>query len=286
MNKWIKLIGIFFLLIVAFACRDSANTSEKLVARVGDKTLYLSEINNFVPKNIGIADSTLMAEDYIKKWIQKQLLIKKAEENLTPQQLNVTNELTEYRNSLIIYKYKNEMVAQKMDTTVSENEIRDFYDNNQETFILNRTIAKTVFIKIAADVADRNLIRMYCSNDSELSLRELREYCIQYASSFDTFNDNWVELYRVMDNVPNNIGNYDQYITRNNLFEANDSGYYYLVWIRDYKLKGNPAPVEYVSEQIKNLILNSRKLAFLKSIEQDIYNEGIRNNKFNIYDVD
>jgi hypothetical protein len=43
------------------------------------------------------------------------------------------------------------------------------------------------------------------------------------------------------------------------------------------------APVEYVETDIKNLILNKRKIEFLKQIEENIYKEGIRQNKFKIY---
>ena len=63
----------------------------------------------------------------------------------------------------------------------------------------------------------------------------------------------------------------------------NDSNYYYLVSIQDYKLKNELAPIEYVKDNIKNLILNRRKIDFLKQMEDNVYKEGIRKNKFKIY---
>ena len=48
-------------------------------------------------------------------------------------------------------------------------------------------------------------------------------------------------------------------------------------------MKNELAPVEYVGPNIKNLILNKRKIEFLKQIEENVYKEGIRNNKFKIY---
>ena len=51
----------------------------------------------------------------------------------------------------------------------------------------------------------------------------------------------------------------------------------------DYKLKNEQAPLEYVKENIKNLILNRRKIEFLKQIENNVYSEGIRKNNFKIY---
>lgn len=277
---------IIFFIWFAFACSGNKDNADKRVARVGDKYLYLSEVEDFVPNGVSTSDSTLMAEDYIKKWIQKELLIKKAEENLTPAQKDVAKEIEEYRNSLIIYKYKNELLAQKMDTVVSAQAIEDYYNEHKETFILNRNIVRAVFLKVPVEVANPDQLKLYCENKTDENFQELKEYCLQYAKSFDTFNDSWVGFSLVLNNIPEQIENQDRFLARNSFLEKSDSVYYYLVCIRDYKLAGQPAPVEYVSDQIKNLLLNKRKQAFLKKIEQDIYNEGMRNNKFDIYDVE
>ncbi|MBN1820173.1 MAG: hypothetical protein JXR31_14395 [Prolixibacteraceae bacterium] len=282
-----KIIYISSVLLILIACNNN-NTEEKgkALARVSDKYLYLSDLEDFIPDKINPSDSILMAEDYIKKWIQKELLIQKAEENLSNDQKNVSKELEEYRNSLIIYKYKNELVAQKMDTTVSDSEIKDYYNNNTGNFILNRNIVKGIYLKIPVEVANPEQLKLYCGNESDENFRDLKEYCLQYAKAFDSFNDLWIDFDYIINFIPTEITDQKRFLERNTMLEASDSDYYYMVCIRDYRLAGQTAPVDYVGGQIKNLILNRRKLTFLKNVEQDIYNEGIRNNKFNIYDVE
>ncbi len=275
---FIILTGLLFL-----KCNKQEVSDDKVVAQVGEKKLFQSEISRIIPSEIEEQDSVLMANDYIRKWVKQELLINKANENLTLEQKNLTKEIEEYRNSLIIYKYKNELMNQQMDTLVTNRQIEQYYNANTDNFKLNSNIVKAIFIKIPKEVANPKLIKELADDNSAEGINALREYCIQYAKSFDFFNNNWVDFELVKKNMPGEITDESQFLARNNQIELNDSIYYYLVSIQDYKLKNELAPVEYVETNIKNLILNKRKIEFLKQIEENIYKEGIRQNKFKIY---
>ena len=276
--SFIIVTGLFIL-----SCSNQNNSGKVIVAEVNEKKLYTSDLSSIIPTNMGKKDSSLIADDYVEKWIKQELLIQKANENLTPEQKDVTRELQEYRNSLIIYKYKKELVRQRMDTTVTETQIEEFYSSNPENFNLNRNIVKAIFVKIPNEVANPSLLKNLISNTSEEGLTELKEYCLQYAKGFDIFMDNWVDFETVKNNTPQKIEDVAHFLTRNNQIELNDSNYYYLVEIQDYKLKNDLAPLEFVENNIKKLILNQRKIKFLKQVEDNIYTEGIRKNRFKIY---
>ena len=272
------IFGIIFL-----QCSDTENNDGIVVAEVNGKKLFLRDLSEIIPNDIGADDSTLMAEDYIKKWVKQELIIKKANENLTTEQKNVTRELEEYRNSLIIYRYKNELMRQRMDTTISHEEIEKFYEANAENFKLNTNIVKVIFVKIPGEVANPSLLKSLVADTSEEGLSELKEYCLQYAKGFDIFIDNWVSFEIVRNNIPSEIKDAADFLKHNNQIELNDSEYYYLVRIHDYKLRNELAPLEYMENNIRNLILNQRKIEFLKQIEETVYEEGIKKNSFKIY---
>jgi hypothetical protein len=280
---WIKKYGWFFIFVIVVPGCNPNNDSEKtVVAEVGARQLYSDDISDVIPAGTSKEDSILMTEDYIKKWVKQELLIQKAEENLTPEQKDLASELQDYRNSLIIYKYKNELMKQRMDTTVTDSQVEEYYLNNIENFKLTRNIVKAIFIKVPKEFANPAQIKNYCNDTSEEGLDNLREYCVQYAKSFDMFNENWVDFEIVLKNIPKEIQDPEQFLPRNNRIELNDLNYYYLVSIQDYKLKNEVAPVDFVKENIKNLILNRRKIEFLKQLEDNVYTEGIRQNKFKI----
>lgn len=279
----LKYIFICLTGVLVIQCSNSEVADDKIVAQVGEKKLFQSEISKIIPEEVIDQDSVQMADDYIRKWVKQELLINKANENLTLEQKNLTKEIEEYRNSLIIYKYKNELMNQQMDTIVTQRQIEQYYNANPDNFKLNNNIVKAIFIKIPIDVANPKLLKELVDDTSIEGLNTLREYGIQYAKGFDFFNNNWVDFEIVKRNIPGEITDDRQFLSRNNQIELKDSIYYYLVSFQDYKFLNEVAPIEYVENNIKNLILNRRKIEFLKQVEENVFKEGIRQNKFKIY---
>jgi hypothetical protein len=277
--RYVLLAGI----VALFSCNLRNDSERTPLAKVGENILFLDDLQSILPKGLSPDDSLMMAEDYIKKWIMNELLVKKAEENLSPLQKDLTKELNEYRSSMLTYRYKMELMLQRLDTIVDETEISAYYGQNKENFILNRDIVKAIFIKIPAEVTKPEQVKVFCEQVSDDNLRELREFCLKYAITFDIFVDNWVELDLIAQNLPEPIEDKNRFLRRNAIIEIRDNDFYYLLCVIDYRLANNMAPVEYVTENIKNLIINRRRIDFLKKIEDDVYVEGVRNNKFKFY---
>jgi hypothetical protein len=273
----ISLLALFLM-----SC-DLILDKDEPVAKVGEHQLTMKELSGYIPDYLDAADSTLWADDYIKKWVQRELLLLKAEENLKAESKDVSKELEEYRNSLIVYRYKNELVKEKMDTTVSDANIQKYFNEHRESFILNRNIVKAIYIKIPVQVSNPDNIKDLCMSDNKEKQAKLNEYCMSYAKAYDRFNDQWVAADMVLKNTPAVIKDQDLFLERNRYVESTDMNYYYIVCIRDYRLSGQVSPIEYVRDDIKNLILSKQKIEFLKQIEKDIYNEGVDNNKVKLF---
>lgn len=269
------------LILLLFACNGTEQ--ERAVARVGDSYLYPTDLLEALPATDNPQDSALLADEFVNKWIKKQLIIQKANENLSDAQKDVSRELEEYRNSLIIYRYKNELLKQRMDTVVSTDEIEQFYKANQTTFKLDRCIVKAVFVKLPNDIGDPEYLKQLLADNTDEGQSELYDYCMQYAKSFEFALDKWIDFQVLNRNLPLAIENPETFLPRNTMKEMNDSNYYYLVRIHDYVLTNELAPLEFVKNNIKNLILNQRKVEFLKTLENNIYTEGERQKKFKIY---
>lgn len=280
----LRKYGLFLILVVlTTGCTKKNNTPRNVIAEVGSEKLYLSDVESVVPKNSHPEDSAIMTEDYIKKWIKRELLLQKAEENLTAQEKDVAKSLEDYRKSLIIYKYKNALISQRMDTTVTDEQIEGYYNDHPEKFILNKNIVKAIFIKVPEELSDPEQLKTMSGNTTTEGIIELRDYCLQYAKMFDIFTDRWVDFQLVAENIPQPVNDPEQFLRKNQMIELSDSVYYYLVTILDYKLKKEQAPLDFVKENIKNLILNRRKIDFLKEVEKNVYSEGVRKRKFKMF---
>lgn len=281
----LKNIPVFiaFAGLIAVQCNRTGLPAEQPVARVGEKVLMESDIRKIVPQDLSPDDSTLIAGEYIKKWVRQELLIQKANENLSAEQKDLTREIEEYRNSLIIYKYKNALLTEQMDTVVTQQQIEHYYNTKGDDFKLSANIIKGIFVKIPLNIGKPAELKRMIDDNSEEGIKALKEYCIQYAKSFDFFTDKWVEFRMVRRYLPVEIDDPGLVLKQKSLIEQKDNDFFYLVSILDYKLQNEPAPLEYVHENIKNLILNQRKIEFLQQIEENVYKEGERQNKFEIF---
>lgn len=276
--------GFYIVLIASMltACDLFVDSGEP-VAKVANKILTVEELSKNVPDYLDPTDSALWADDYIKKWVQRELLLLKAEENLKGNEKDVSQELEEYRNSLIVFRYKNELIRQKMDTIVKDTDIKKYYNEHSESFILNRNIVKAIYIKVSRQVSSPEDLKQLCSsNDPEKQVR-LNEYCMSYAKAYDRFNDQWVAADQVMKYTPAAIPDQQRFWEKNRFIESTDMDFYYLVCIRDYRLAGQSSPIEFVQGDIQNIILSKQKLDFLKQIEKDVYKEGLDNNKVKLF---
>lgn len=277
----------FYIVLTAIlltACNLFIDSGEP-VAKVANKILTVEELSKNVPDYLDATDSALWADDYIKKWVQRELLLLKAEENLKGNEKNVSDELEEYRNSLIVFKYKNELIRQKMDTIVKITDIEKYYNEHRESFILNRNIVKAIYIKIPLQVSSPENLKQLCSSNDPEKLAQLNDYCVSYAKAYDRFNDQWVAADQVMKYTPGSIPDQPRFWEKNRFIETTDMEFYYLVCIRDYRLEGQSSPIEFVKNDIQNIILSKQKLDFLKQIEKDIYKEGLDNNKVKLFKI-
>jgi hypothetical protein len=282
MNKTVIILLAVFLFN---GCRHNNRTVERVpVAEVGKVILYYDNIPRLIQRGINQDDSAAIIQNYINKWAKRELLLQKAEENLSPELKDeIARQLVETRTNLVIYQYQRQMMQEKMDTIISETELEDYYNANEKSFILNSNIVKALFIKLPVETPDLNKIKLLARSNEQSDLQQLEKYCYQFAEKFDDFNEEWVTMDRISIELQQDIENEENFLKRNTFFETSDSSSVCLVSIRDYRLRSSTAPFEYVREDIKRIILNTRRFEYIQSLENGIYNEALKKNNFKIY---
>lgn len=279
-----RYIALLIFIACLFACSNlNIKEKEQPVARVLDKYLYVSDLKDIVPAGTSREDSVVRARDFIDKWIQKQLLLNRAKLNLSKEKKDFSRQLEEYRTSLMIYRYEEEMIQQKLDTTITREQIAEYYEQYNANFKLQENIVKSLFIQLPVSAPNIEKATRLCQSDKEEDNRELIDYCYQFATRYDFFDDAWIPFSAITKDLPGKIENEQHCIVNNRFFRMQDSTHYYLVRIFAYKLSGNIAPESYVKEKIKTLIRTKRKIHFLKELEKDIYNSALNHKQFEIY---
>ncbi len=281
MNKYLI---IFSIILITCGCREYSKTPKRTaIARAGNIYLYLDQIPAIIPPGASSADSSAIIQNYINNWAKRELLFQKAEENLAPGlKEDIELQLKEARTNLTIYQYQQQMMFERMDTTLTDPDLENYYNSNKESFVLGTNIVKALYIKIPVETPNIDRIRTLSRSNEQADLLQLETYCYQFADKFDDFDEKWVPLDRISIELPEDILNEEGFLKRTTFFEANDSTYLYFITIRDYRLRSSLAPFEYVRDDIKRIIWNNRRLEFIQTLENGIYNDAIKEDKFTI----
>ena len=284
MKRDIYLIALIFSLLSGCSYFSKSSSGDVVIAKVGSKVLLQRELASALQGGITKADSVNQAKDYIQRWIKQELMLQLAEENLSDDQKDVQRELDEYRTSLIIHRYQQQLISQKLDTVLTPENIRQFYELNPQKFILDQHIVKAIYIEIPKNVAKPDQLKRWMSTRDDKSRTELEKYSFQYALKFDNFNEQWVSYSQIKSRMPISFTNLDAILKRNSFVESTDDTKYYLAAIKDFRLMGDKAPFEFVKNRIANLILNNRKMELIEELQKNIYQKGKNENLFNITD--
>jgi hypothetical protein len=282
-NKQYVLLASLLMLFLAPSCHKKAKQDKVPVAKVLDKYLYQSDIQHIFPTQITREDSISMAKSYISTWVKTQLILNKAEMNLPPDQLDISQQIETYRSSLLIYKYEEQMLKEKLDTVVSDAEADEYIKQNAANFILEENLVKALYIKIPKKAPNIDKVKTWYKSDQHEDIKKLDSYCYNYATKYDSFKDNWVFFSFIQSELPKRIENEDEYLKSNKYIEQEDNDFYYFVYIKDRNSKGAISPINFVHNKIKDIIINKRKVKFLTDLETKIYNDAQDHDNFVIY---
>lgn len=269
---------------LASSDQTSAKASKELVASVGNSFLFESDITNLVSAQTSKEDSIVIIEQFVRNWIKKELLVKEANNSIKINKSEIERKVSDYRYTLLSYEYQKLIVQQTLDTAVSFQEISEYYNQNRENFSLRQNIFRGRFLKISKDAPKKNDVRRWIKSSRPQDAELLKSYAFQFADNYSLEDSTWIKFDDIIKSTPlSTVSNKVQFLRRNRYVEELDSVYLYLLKIQEYKISEEASPLEFVQEEIRNIILNKRKVALAKDLEKDIYERAKENEDYKIY---
>lgn len=185
----------------------------------------------------------------------------------------------DYKESLLINNYKEDLIKQKLDTLVTEQEIEEYYLANNENFKLNEVLVKSKYLNFDNNLKDqKEIIELFKSDDIE-DAEELERQ--QLSFKMYQLNDSvWTELDKILLKLPFSKENL---LKKSKFIQKQDSLGLYLVAIKDVLNRNDIAPLSYIKPTIKEMILHKRKIELIREIEKLIVKDATKNNNFKIY---
>jgi hypothetical protein len=278
-------ISIFLLSAMVTSCDYfRAPKKPKAIARVGESYLFQDDIVDLVPKGTSKKDSIAIVKSFIDRWATQKLLFEAAERNIGKDKVAEFNTLIDqYKVDLYTKDYIESLVIRQIDTIVTDAQIDDYYTKNKQYFKNSSELVKLRYINLVKENPKFAKIKSKFSSFTKNDRKELEQLAVQFKSY--AFNDSiWVDINQVYEKIPFiNLENKQKYIASGMNFQYPDSTTVWLVKINKVLPKDSPTPLEFLKPTIKQIIINNRKLELVNTLEKEITNDAIKDNKYEIY---
>lgn len=277
------------VLLFAVSCGSFINESveNKPIARVGETFLYTEDVAHLMYDGITETDSATIVTNFLNNWASKQLLLSKAKVNLPQEKLTEFDGLvSDYRTDLYTRAYKDALVSQAADSMVTKSQMRSFYEKEKENFRLKEQLVKIRFIQLPKQFLNKQTVIKKLKSFKSADIVFLDSIGVQFKKL--NFNDSiWVQSTRLINEIPPlTLENQDKYLKKSQFFELEDAMGVYLTKVVDVRNTNDIAPLSFIEPTIKQVLLNRRKLNYIRSLETEIIDEAIKENEFEIYAKD
>jgi hypothetical protein len=274
----IIILGIVFLLSGCKKPITATSGVDKLLAEAAGKSLHLSELEGIVPEGSSPQDSILIVNAFVEKWAKDNIMMSAAEDNI-PKDLDINKLVADYRSSLILNNYEQELTEKGLDTKISDKELNEFYASNREQFQLETPILKCNFIKVPRPTPEYDNLQKYWIGKDK---KNLTTYASKFANFYNMNDTLWVKLDDIASKLPNGT------LTIANLspkkeFTLKDEGFQYYFRALAVMSKKEIAPLSFIKDEASKFILHKRKLKLIENKKDEMYECELRKKNVKIY---
>jgi len=264
--------------------KDEETEKPLPVARVYDNYLYEEDLEGIVSKDISPKDSAKRVQLYVKNWIKKQLLINEAASKINFNEADIERKILDYKYALMVYEFEKYYVNQQLDKSVQDEEIITYYNENRDNFQLKQNIVKGLYVKVSKDAPKIRRLKKLLRSDKEKDIEELRQYCFSFCDSYSLEDSIWINFDELIKDTPlASIPNKVQFLQDNKFAETSDDNFLYLIRVDDYKISDEISPLQFVRDDIENIIINKRKISLANQLEEEVYERAKQKDVFEIY---
>ncbi len=284
-----RSVLILFILATSLSSCEwltALNDEGTPVARVKEKVLYLHDVQELMPEFETEQDSAQFIKNFSKKWVEEQIMLDRAEYNLTEDLSDIEEKVRTYRNSLLIYAYEQALVAQKLDTVCTDLQIANYYNKRKEDFMLRYDIFRMIYLKLDPNTPRLSELRSWFNlKDTNEKLSLMADYALQFGLDYSLDSEKWWPKNDLLRLFPVTNDSLDIIIQSDEILELRKGEYLYIIELIEQKEKNSPAPINMVKPDIRNIMLNERKISLVKELRENLIKDASQKNHIEYYSL-
>ena len=276
---------MLIIFILVLSCSNFQQIEKrKKVARVNSIFLYQSDLENEINAELSDEDSVVISRSIINKWAIKNLVYSQSLLYLHDSiQKNLTKMVDNYKMQLWADTYRNLLSKSYINNKVDSLEKIDYYEKNKKNFKLKEDFYKVAYLILPENNNNLKLIISRFRNFSDSDLFFLDSLNYQF-NDFLLNKPVWLNKINLINKIPLlNFFDNDFNLKKRDFFVYKDSLQVYLLKVFDYRKYNTSAPYEIVETNIEKILVNRKKLYFLKNFDKEILDDAIQTKKFEIY---
>lgn len=272
------------LLLSSPACKPGASgggEGSRILARVHNKTLLLSDMEGMIPSETSSEDSAQIIKAYVERWVREAAMMHEAERNV-PNDLNIDKLVRDYRASLIRNNYEKILIDKLLDSLVTDSQLTEYYQNNREQFLLETDIARCRLIRLPRSAPDIRQFEKWWKSDQVEDFQLLIAYSNEHAAGSLLDDSAWYNLKYLEAQWPGS-GSELRNLKPGQKISRRDDNFLYYFQMNKLMREKEFAPMAYVADQMKKVILHQRKMKLLDSTRENIYQDALRRNQVKVF---
>ena len=270
--------NIFFALlsfVLLLGCNgEDLHKGRIPVAAIDGSYLYKDEVELMYAIYGHGVDSARFISDYIERWAIEHLFYDKASENVVST-VDIESMVEKYRRGLILSIYQDGLVNQQLVSDISNDDIKQFYDENGHMFEAEEPMFKGLLLKVADKSPGMGKLRSWCMRCNSEDLELIEKYSLANSAFYNSFLEEWRTISDIADQTPLTEYQLNERLKKRETIEFRHDGYTYFISADSLIQLGGRKPLEMVIPEIKELLVNSRRADFIKEKKRTLYDEAL-----------
>ena len=290
--------GIVLSVLMTLLCGCQALEKKQQVGAVAELNghyLYRSTLDSLT-LGLNSEDSLRVVQLFIRQWAQDILLY----DNSTARtHREIEQMVSEYRRTLYAQAYEDRLVERRMPKSIPDSAVQTIYDRMPDRFILDESIVKGVLLVVPNDAPNLSKLKQWLlkigterqerkekkNSKATNVLDDIEKYVYQNASGYELFTDQWTTVTALTRQMPVERADLETKLKYGNRIEISDSIQTFILQVTEKHMRGEKMPVEYARPQIEKIILNARRVEFLRKERERLYNDAVQEKKIKFFDI-